>query len=1322
MSRLIKTYEEALNFKLPKCILNYDSKKELKKLDNIIDKINKQKYINDNKDLLKLEEEKEIIEIDKDEYIKDNFNEEDLIKIEKNEKLEVILEENDEKILTHVCYTNLNALKLDLLNSNKSIIAKQLENKYVYMPIKEEKKEKLIYKDYHLYEILDISYRSDRENLYYSLYFDLETKNEEILKIYDTDEKKNKLIELFKDYFYDYLLDKLSSKLIDEIHKNFIVFRNENQENKLSYHIIINSITFKKLDDMKKEIIEKFIKSSQYDNYLKETRLKEYKVDIIDTSVYKKNQSFRLPFQSKLENNNKIKVACINIDNEDDSFKNCYIITNKRGIYHIDEKIKLNNNKNNNKDEIYDINIIKPILIEILENLDIKRCETYQTWLNILISLKSINIDLYDIFDNFSKKTTIKKQYNQRENLKIWNKTNINKKYTINYLLNLLKEDNEIIYNKIINKLKDNKLENDNKTKIMNQIKEFYDFNSIKNDNIDIIDLKDDDIINNQYLSKDLLNKYQDKNLIIQSPMNSGKSTIIYQLIKKYHDENKSILIITPRIKYGQFTKSNIMKDLNINFDIYDDQKFKNKSLTSDYLIVQSESLCRIIKYKYDLIILDEIKSILTRFSVDNYNCHSNYLKNSVKFESLIYNCDRYIAADGYINKFCINTLYNINKDKIDKNNKMKILINNNLNVKRDYTYFYDEDKIIKDIFISLTLGKKIVIYSSYKSTIENIKNTFNKYKNDKDELLYENFRNKTLISHHADEYKLEQKEIFNNLNEEWKKCDCLIYSGVISVGIDFNETHYDQMYILGRNINLVNDIIQSSLRCRKLTQNLLKIYIPNYNKNNNLYDISKDIIKNKMDEKEEQFKNNNLKCKQLNPWLKDLIIDLEYEKKMNNIYFKNIFEYFLDRSKAKNIGLLRYDKDIDLKKDKKELLTYDILISKKTEYMTGIKNNDFFSSLKNSNQKKINYSHELDKNNEKIEEEYDDIIQSIYKLYEDDKDNEENKNEIDIDTNMRIIRKINDEIDEGLIGGHMLYKNKLKSMLILENNIKNLSIEKKCDLIKYLDNNHLKKYYYNFKLFESFDNIIDIQKFINNKYDNYIEITKNILEKNRIIENIKNILDIKQLYIKYIKFDKKEDENNYLINHENYNIDENKLNKSIKYIEDNKDEIIKIFDLDKYKMNERIDKNIESFKESKVNNYNDLKKNYNKIKTEIQLKHEEIKILEKRTKNKSNDKKIIEIKTLIINKKKDLNDINQLIKNNKDYDFNNISDKDKIKIENNERLNILKIIIKYLFDSKLTINEKKDSKKIFIHSIFDYLDIEKYNNEDIDKEITFVD
>lgn len=1310
------TFEEALKYKIPDYILNYDPIKEIKEFDKLYNQIKKQKYINDNKELLNNEEIKEIIEINKEEYIKNNFNEEDLIKINKNEKCEIILmkDSNNNIKKTHICYTNLNALKIDLLNTNKFIIAKQTEDKYYYLPVKETSREKYIYQDFHFYEILDISYRNDRENLYYSLYFDLETKNENILKIYDTDEKKQNLINMFIDVFYDYLLDNISSKLVDKIHKNFIIFKNENQDNKLSYHIIINSITFKNLKDMKIEMIEKFIKSSQYKNFLVETRLKEYNVDIIDTSVYKKNQSFRLPFQSKIENNNKLIISSINIENKDDTFKNCFIITNKKGLYHIDEKIKLNYNDNNNND-IYDINILKPILVEILDNLNIIRCQTYLTWLNILKSLKSINIDLYDIFDNFSRRTTIKNQYNKKENLKIWNNTKINNNYTIKYLLNLLKEDNKIIYNKIIIKLNHNNKNNNNKEKIMNQIKEFYDFNiSQDNKNIEVIELKDDDIINNQYLSKNLLNKYQDKNLLIQSPMNSGKSTIIYELIKNYHDNNKSILIITPRIKYGEFTKKNIENDLKINFDIYNDPKFKDKSLNSNYLIIQCESLSRIIKYKYDLIILDEVKSNLTRFSTDNYNCHSKYLKNSVKFESLINNCDRYIAADGYINKFCIDTLYNINKDNINENNKMKILINNNLNVKRNYFYFKDEEKLIKDIFRSLCDNKKIVIYSSYKRTIENIKNQFNNFKKEKS-ILYSLFKDKTILSHHADEFKKEQKEIFNNLNEEWKKCDCLIYSGVISVGIDFNQPHYDEMYIIGKNINLVNDIIQSSLRCRKLENNLLKIYIPEYNKNNNVYEISKEIIKNKIDEKEEQFKNNDIACRQLNPWLKDLIIDLEYEKKLNNVYFNNIFQYFLDRSKAVNIESLDYTTDIHLSKKQKRTIDYEELLTKKNEYIDDINK----ITEENKNKYKID---KLDDNYKKIHRHEDilDILPSINNLFEDKK--EIIKNEIDIQTNQKIIHMINNEIDEGLIGGHMLYKNTLKSMLILENNIKNITDERKMILLKYLENNHLKKYYYNFKLFESFDNIIDIQKYINSKYDNYIEITKNILDKNRIIENIKNILDIKQLYIKYNKFDNDDDKSKYLINHQNFNIDENKLNKSINYIKDNLDEIIKIFDIDKYKIDEKIKKDIDNTKKSIVDNYNDLKTKYNKIQTEIQQKHEELKIIEKRKQNKSNDKKILDIKTIIINKKKDLNDINKIIKTYKDYDFNKISNNDIINIEYKSNLGILKKIINYLFDSKLTILEKSKEKIISIHSPFDYLDIEKYNKDDMDKDITFID
>lgn len=1269
-----------------------DIKEEILKEEEILEYIEEE---NKKLEIIEKQKIKQDLEEKEEEYIKNNYSKDELKNIHKFETSYTVNINNR----NHILYKNLKQCIYYSLHNDNTILAQQDENTYYYISINSKLRAQYLLEDNNLNELLNISYRKNKDNLYFRLYFDIETTNEDFLNIYKTEDERDEFMSEFIEVLLEYNLYRYGTQYSKIINDSLIIFKSMNSNNKLSYHLIFREITYKTLNDMKIDYIQQFIKSKSYINFKKEKELNKYGKEFIDTSVYKNNQILRLYNQSKYNKNNQLNIIETDlIDNKKNQPKvdDSYIISDKKGIYNKDEikKIKLDNNKE------YDLEIIKPYLREIIDNIHSKRSENFYEWSNILISLKSIDIDSYDIFDNFSKKTSLKNQYNKIENRKIWNKTKINNKYNIHYLLNLLRIDNRDKYIEISKKI--NYIINPI-DEINDKIKNFYDMNINNidhNNNIEKIDLKDDEIINNQYLSKDLLKKYTNKNLIIQSPMNSGKSTIIYELIKEYVKENKSICIITPRIKYGIFTQKNILKDLNINFDLYIDDKFKDKRLDSKNLIIQIESLSRIKKYKYDLIILDEVKSLLSRFGLNNINCHSNYIKNSLKFESLIQNCDRYIAADGYINNFCIESLYEINKNEINEDNKMKILINNNLNVKRKYLMFSKEKAIINDIFRSLDLGLKIVVYCSYKSTIETIKKIFNnRYEFDK----------KKMVSHHADEFMITQKEIFDNIDENWT-VDLLIYSGSISVGIDYNKKNFNQMYIIGKNINLVNDIIQSSLRCRVLEDNIIKIYLDQYNKDNVIYDISKNKYIEEIKNKENLYKTNNIEYNNVNKWLNNLIIDLKYEKELNNVYFNDIFKYFLKRSQYERIELTKDQWDdiyrFKLEYVEKDKINIQYLQYKKLEYIEDISKLYEEENKKKENESKIiTY---VKKNGELMTVEY--------------KQTEKNKKEI---TNEIIIDKIDDEIDKGLIGGEMTYKKNLKSMLNIEDDILNIedyNIEQKEKILKYYHENYNKKYYYNFKLYESFENIIDIQKFINKKNDDYIELTNNFIDKNNIINEIKKLLEIDDLYIKYNKFENFDEKEDYIKNHKNNNIKHDNIVKCIDYIKNNLKNILNIYNYDVNLYNKNLDKYYKNYitkqKKNNESHINTLKEK----KKELKEINDNLDKYNKLTKNRVN---LTKIHDLTQKKSKITLEINAYISTINSYKNNDdeiLTKNQKKIIEDDYIYDILnKVIISNLFDSQL-YKDKHDINKYNLRCIFDYINIKKYNSIHNTNDDLFID
>ena len=175
--------------------------------------------------------------------------------------------------------------------------------------------------------------------------------------------------------------------------------------------------------------------------------------------------------------------------------------------------------------------------------------------------------------------------------------------------------------------------------------------------------------------------------LIIHSPMGTGKSTIIKEILKKATKQNKQALIITNRVSLADefYTK---YKDSNIK--LYKD--FKSKKISSkSHLIIQYDSLHKIKPREFDFVILDEFTSLmLYARSPTNQNA-TNFSKLAVLLEKNV------IISDAFLTNFTVEFL----------NSKKKViyfcnLYKDNTNIFKvpdKETFFYYIDKnIIEDL------------------------------------------------------------------------------------------------------------------------------------------------------------------------------------------------------------------------------------------------------------------------------------------------------------------------------------------------------------------------------------------------------------------------------------------------------------------------------------------------------------------------------------------------------------------------------------------------------------------------------------------------
>jgi hypothetical protein len=195
---------------------------------------------------------------------------------------------------------------------------------------------------------------------------------------------------------------------------------------KLSYHLIHPNIGFKNCIDMKLYVKEKY-------NY-----------EGIDFGIYKSYFCLRAPNQSKWCEKNERKIT---VDKKKVYF--CLITSN---IEWIIERIDLPI-LNKNKKIIFKKKINSCMIKDLLNILPSKYYDEYEFWLKICFALKSLGDDsLLDIFNDFSRKSSKYKNYNdvcnQWRNVRNNGETLI----TINTLFWFAKKSNESEFHKIIDK------------------------------------------------------------------------------------------------------------------------------------------------------------------------------------------------------------------------------------------------------------------------------------------------------------------------------------------------------------------------------------------------------------------------------------------------------------------------------------------------------------------------------------------------------------------------------------------------------------------------------------------------------------------------------------------------------------------------------------------------------------------------------------------------------------------------------------------------------------------------------------------------------
>lgn len=568
---------------------------------------------------------------------------------------------------------------------------------------------------------------------------------------------------------------------------------------KVSYHMIINNgFYFKNMEDAKK--VFKILNF----NVIKDNKYDCLRNGVLDFNVYKNNQAFKLPYNSKAFKN--IIQTPINHKSTLKDFLLTNVIENPQ-YYNVDKYneidvqpkiIKCASGKSMklNFDEAL---IFKEYYNDIggksfnLEKIDGNKSDGLPYYLNSIPNSPKVSHSIFKIVGWCISRIT----KNSEEGLKLY--------------CQWVQAYKAINIEELRNDYMMNSTTKGYGWKMLYKLAKLFNKNIDKNDSI-YYPLFDDEptfkcekkkinnrfIECNEYNMVDTINKYDI--ICIKSPMGTGKSYSLKKIFqsKKY----KSIIYFSSKRAFA----SSMISDYNeYGFVNYLDVNMKSDIEKEDRIICSVESIhyCR---DKYDLVIIDESESIADNLMGAMF-IKNKPIEGSCKIYDMIKNSKKIMLMDAYLTSRSFDMVKDIYGDDII--NKKAHYLNNTFKYdKREYIEC-DKKSFVNEILKKLKNNKRCVVVCGSKKLSDYIKIECKDY-NIK---AYDN-RN--------------QLPLCCDVNKEWENCDLLIYTPTITCGISYDNVtkHFDTLFIYAVNIGSCHfrDTIQAHKRVRHFTSTIIYI------------------------------------------------------------------------------------------------------------------------------------------------------------------------------------------------------------------------------------------------------------------------------------------------------------------------------------------------------------------------------------------------------------------------------------------------------------------------------------------------------------------
>lgn len=309
---------------------------------------------------------------------------------------------------------------------------------------------------------------------------------------------------------------------------------------------------------------------------------------------------------------------------------------------------------------------------------------------------------------------------------------------------------------------------------------------------------------------KELTSKY--RVLYIKAPMATGKS---YMLREIYRDDpDATVLVLSCKRSFASSMSHELEQ---YGFKNYDDVEYKYNIKNHKRIICSVESL-RFCRDSYDYLVIDESETIASNL-VGEMNMKNSPIDNMLKLNTLVNHSETILVMDAY--------LCGRSRDMIEDMGLKEdsVFVNNIYKPPKRYAMpFHKEDDFVRDMSKVLSNKEKEIVFVS---------NSLKKQEQVLEKLYGEEL---SIIKYNA-RSPLDKKL---NVNDEWRAINMLTYTPTITAGVSYDARPKDVLYLytLNQGSCLLRDTIQASKRVRKFTNNNIRL-ISRYIKSNGEFPLT---------------------------------------------------------------------------------------------------------------------------------------------------------------------------------------------------------------------------------------------------------------------------------------------------------------------------------------------------------------------------------------------------------------------------------------------------------------------------------------------------